>query len=162
VQNTHGAEMHADLKIVDKKSDPMQREVVYVKKGNKDDIDSYSAFFDNCKLNETTLNSDLKRHGISEIYVCGLAADVCVGNNLILTITPAILTEKDRVLNCLLFFKASTAVDGLELNYRVVFVDDACRGIDLDDIENQKKLLAKSGAVVVKTDRVRISSFFIF
>ena len=79
VQNTHGAQMHPDLKVIDKKNDPMKRDVVFVKKGNKDDIDSYSAFFDNCKLNETTLHSDLKRHGITEIYVCGLAADVCVG-----------------------------------------------------------------------------------
>ena len=71
--------MHPDLKVVEKKSDPMHREVIYVKKGNKEDIDSYSAFFDNCKLNETSLNSDLHHHGISEIYVCGLAADVCVG-----------------------------------------------------------------------------------
>jgi nicotinamidase-related amidase len=54
------------------------------------------------------------------------------------------------------FYTASTAIDGLDLNYRVVFVEDACRGIDLDDIENQKKLLAKSGAVVVKTDRVGV------
>ena len=72
--------MHPDLKVIDEKNDSLKRKVVYVKKGNKDDIDSYSAFFDNSKLNETSLNSDLKKHGINEVYVCGLAADVCVGN----------------------------------------------------------------------------------
>ncbi len=64
----------------------MKRKVVYAYKGSRSDIDSYSAFYDNCKLNETTLNRDLKKHDINDIYVCGLAADVCVGNlnNLIL------------------------------------------------------------------------------
>lgn len=79
VQGSHGAELHPDLLIVDEASDPMHRKVVYTKKGIKPDIDSYSAFFDNCKLNETSLNSDLKKLGVTDIYVCGLAADVCVG-----------------------------------------------------------------------------------
>lgn len=79
IQNTHGAELHPDLKKLDEKTDPMNRSVVNVYKGIRSDIDSYSAFFDNCRLNETTLNVDLKKHGITDIYVCGLAADVCVG-----------------------------------------------------------------------------------
>jgi nicotinamidase/pyrazinamidase len=57
----------------------MKRKIVTAVKGNKSDIDSYSAFFDNCKLNETTLNSDLKKNGVTDLYVCGLAGDVCVG-----------------------------------------------------------------------------------
>lgn len=79
VQGSFGAELHPDLKVIDEHTDKMRRSVVYVKKGSKSDIDSYSAFFDNCKLNETSLNSDLKKHGITDLYVCGLAADVCVG-----------------------------------------------------------------------------------
>lgn len=79
VQGSFGAELHPDLRVIDEKTDKMRRSVVYVKKGSKSDIDSYSAFFDNCRLNETTLNSDLKQHGITDLYVCGLAADVCVG-----------------------------------------------------------------------------------
>lgn len=79
IQNSWGAELHPDLKVVDEKTDPMKRSVVYVYKGCKSDIDSYSAFFDNCRLNETTLNNDLKKLGITDLYVCGLAADVCVG-----------------------------------------------------------------------------------
>ena len=57
----------------------MKRKIVLTKKGCKSDIDSYSAFFDNCKLNETSLNSDLRKLGVTDIYVCGLAGDVCVG-----------------------------------------------------------------------------------
>ena len=72
--------MHPNLKIVDEKTDSLKRHVVYVEKGCKPDIDSYSAFFDNCKLNETSLHKDLQKYNITDIYVCGLAADVCVGN----------------------------------------------------------------------------------
>jgi nicotinamidase-related amidase len=79
IQNTDGAKFHPDLKMIEQKSDKMSRGVVHVRKGTKPDIDSYSAFFDNCKLNETTLNDDLKKHAINELYICGLAADVCVG-----------------------------------------------------------------------------------
>lgn len=79
VQGTDGAKLHPDLLIVDEKTDAMKRSVIYAKKGAKSDIDSYSAFFDNCKLNETTLNADLRKHGVTDLYVCGLAADVCVG-----------------------------------------------------------------------------------
>ena len=62
----------------------MKRKIIYCKKGHKSDIDCYSAFFDNAKLNETSLDNDLKSNKITDIYVCGLAADVCVGklNNL--------------------------------------------------------------------------------
>lgn len=127
VQGSHGAELHPDLLIVDEASDPMHRKVVYTKKGIKPDIDSYSAFFDNCKLNETSLNSDLKKLGVTDIYVCGLAADVCV---------------------------ASTSYDGLSLKYRTVFIEDACRGIIVDDIEAQKQRLTNHGAVVTTTDKV--------
>ena len=80
IQNSPGAELHPNLRIVDKNTDPMKRNVIHVQKGSRSDIDSYSAFFDNCKLNETTLNSDLKKYGITDLYVCGLAGDVCVGN----------------------------------------------------------------------------------
>jgi nicotinamidase-related amidase len=80
VIDSKGAQLHPDLKQVDPESDPMKRKVVYVKKGSKPDIDSYSAFYDNAKLNETTLHNDLKKHQITDVYVCGLATDVCVGN----------------------------------------------------------------------------------
>ena len=79
---TRGAELHSKLTQVDPDKDAMKRKVVYVKKGNKPDIDSYSAFFDNAKLGETNLHADLKKNGITDIYVAGLASDVCVGKSI--------------------------------------------------------------------------------
>lgn len=74
--------MHPNLKRVNENTDPLGRSVISVYKGSKSEIDSYSAFFDNCRLNETTLNADLKKNEITDIYVCGLAADVCVGKKM--------------------------------------------------------------------------------
>lgn len=52
---------------------------VKIYKGTNPEVDSYSVFWDNKKLSDTSLNSQLKEKGITDIYVCGLAYDVCVG-----------------------------------------------------------------------------------
>ena len=44
---------------------------------------------------------------------------------------------------------ASTALDALNLNYRVVIVEDGCRGVDLECIKIQKRSLINRGALVV-------------
>ncbi|CAF0792621.1 unnamed protein product [Brachionus calyciflorus] len=127
IQGSHGSELHPSLIDIDEKTDEMKRKKINAYKGVKSDIDSYSAFFDNCKLNETSLNTDLKRHGINELYICGLAADVCV---------------------------AATCNDALDLNYRVIYVEDACRGIVEEDIVNQKEKLAMRNAVIGNSKQV--------
>ena len=52
---------------------------VIVHKGTNSDVDSYSAFWDNNKLSQTKLVSELTKRGVTDVYVCGLAYDVCVG-----------------------------------------------------------------------------------
>ena len=52
---------------------------VHINKGVKSNIDSYSAFWDNEKKSQTKLLDELTKIGITDIYVCGLAYDVCVG-----------------------------------------------------------------------------------
>ena len=42
-------------------------------------IDHYSAFWDFAKINETSLRKDLKARNVTDVYVCGIAIDVCVG-----------------------------------------------------------------------------------
>ena len=51
--------------------------VVY--KGVNPNIDSYSAFFDNAKLGKTCLEELINDEGCTDVYVCGIATDVCVG-----------------------------------------------------------------------------------
>ena len=56
-----------------------QGEVIH--KGINPDVDSYSAFFDNAKLGKTKMAEILKAAGVTDCYVCGIATDVCVGEN---------------------------------------------------------------------------------
>jgi len=50
-----------------------------VNKGTRSCIDSYSAFFDNKKLSCTELEEVLRGQNITDVYICGIALDVCVG-----------------------------------------------------------------------------------
>lgn len=55
-------------------------------------------------------------------------------------------------------FKAATSYDGLCLNYRVVYIEDASRGVDCKDIEEQKRKLVNNGALMVNSKQVIIQS----
>ena len=48
-------------------------------KGTESDIDAYSSFFDNQRLKETKLRHELTKRGVTDVYVAGIATDVCVG-----------------------------------------------------------------------------------
>ncbi len=70
VQNTPGAAFVPGLK-----TDRIAR---VFKKGTDPLIDSYSGFFDNGHRKATGLGEYLKRAGVTDVYVCGLATDYCV------------------------------------------------------------------------------------
>lgn len=70
VQKTPGADLHRDLIRVDN--------AIHVYKGTNPDIDSYSAFWDNMKLSKTSLDDQLRERHVTDVYVVGLATDVCV------------------------------------------------------------------------------------
>ncbi|MCD2423522.1 bifunctional nicotinamidase/pyrazinamidase [Niabella pedocola] len=95
VQGTHGAELHPGL-------DQHRIEAIF-RKGMNTEIDSYSGFFDNGHLKSTGLGDYLKGRGVTEVHVCGLAADFCV------------------------YF---TALDALELGLKSVIADHATLPID--------------------------------
>jgi nicotinamidase/pyrazinamidase len=109
IQNTRGAEFHEDLR-----EDPR---VHVVSKGTGDE-DSYSAF------DGTTLAEDLRRRGVSEVWVGGLATDYCVKN---------------------------TVLDALRQGFRVRALTDAMRAVNLrpDDGERALAEMRAAGAEVV-------------
>ena len=118
IQESWGAEFHKDLTIHPKG--------LVVKKGCTPYIDSYSAFFDNKKLGQTELESLLRSRGVTDVYVCGIAYDVCV---------------------------ASTAYHAQELGFRTVLIDDASKGINHDGIKGTiEKIKANHGCVVDSTE----------
>ena len=51
----------------------------FVHKGVNSDVDSYSAFFDNKKISQTDLEEKMRKDGVTDAFVCGLALDLCVG-----------------------------------------------------------------------------------
>ena len=50
-----------------------------VYKGVNPNVDSYSAFFDNQKLSKTCLEELIVKEDVTDLYICGIATDVCVG-----------------------------------------------------------------------------------
>lgn len=86
-----------------------------VYKGQSSDVDSYSAFFDNGKCHQTDLFVRLLKRGITDVYMVGLAFDVCV---------------------------AYSAIDAAHLGFNTVVIEDACRGVDLKSKEEMKKKFA--------------------
>lgn len=67
IENTHGSELHKDLKPIKNK----------IYKGRNPKYDSYSGFFD-ANGEPTKLDTLLKKNDIDTLYVVGLATDYCV------------------------------------------------------------------------------------
>lgn len=118
VENTKGSEFHPDL------NKDLISTIIY--KGTNPEIDSYSGFFDNGRLNETTLNSILKENKIDTLYILGLATDFCV---------------------------KFTVLDALQLGYEVYLVEDGCRGVNLKADSSTKAIeeMKNCGATIVKS-----------
>jgi nicotinamidase/pyrazinamidase len=97
VQGSNGAEFHPDMEWT-------KAELV-VRKGFRQAIDSYSAFFENDHETPTGLAGYLKERGIAELVLCGLATDFCVG---------------------------FSALDAVNCGFKTSVVMQACRAIDFD------------------------------
>ena len=109
MRGTRGAEFHEELL-----DDPR---VHVVSKGLGDE-DNYSAF------DGTTLAEDLRREGVGEVWVGGLATDYCVKN---------------------------TVLDALREGFRVRAVSDAMRAVNLrpgDDARALEEMRAAGAEVV--------------
>ena len=109
VQNTQGAEFHPQLL-----GDPR---IKVVSKG-LGDTDCYSAF------DETTLEEQLKKEGVEELWVGGLATDYCV---------------------------KSTVLSARQKGFRVKAVEDAMRGVNVNPGDDERAIdeMRAAGADVV-------------
>ncbi len=127
VQNSTGAELHPDLKIIDE-DNAKNTSVFYIYKGTNPDIDSYSAFWDNFKLNETSLNKQLKDKDVTQVFIVGLATDWCV---------------------------YSTALHAIEFGYKTFIVEDGCRGVDKQDIKTKLHDFRMKHGHVIQSNQVK-------
>lgn len=95
VQGTPGAELAKDLSI--------PHAQLVVRKGYRQQMDSYSAFYEADGKTATGLTGYLRDRGLTSVYVCGLATDFCV------------------------FW---SAMDARKAGFAASVIEDASRGID--------------------------------
>lgn len=98
-------------------------------KGTEQNIDSYSAFFDNGHRKSTELDHYLKQKKIHSIFFAGLTTDYCV---------------KYSVL------------DALQLGFKTYVIKDACRAVNLTENDERDALdeMHKAGAVLINCEDV--------
>ncbi len=116
VQNTQGSEFIAGLNV---------DEITHViHKGTNIEIDSYSGFYDNQRLQATGLGDYLKSKGVTEVYLTGLATDYCV---------------------------KFTALDSVSLGFDTTVIKDGCRGVEMTDgdVESAWKQMEQAGCKLI-------------
>ena len=116
VQNTSGAELHNGL--VRKDGD------LYVKKGTRSDIDSYSCFFDVVKSSNTNASEQINQLGVKTLYFLGVATDFCV---------------------------SSSVIDSIDLGYETYVIEDGIAGCIPKNCEESINNMKQKGAKFVKS-----------
>ncbi len=97
-----------------------------VRKGTDSRYDSYSGFQDDGGA-RTDLDNILKTHGIKTLIVFGLATDFCV---------------------------RFTVLDALKSGYRVMVLQNLCRGVAPDSTEQALREMKDKGALLLETDDI--------
>jgi nicotinamidase/pyrazinamidase len=95
VQGTPGAELHKDLRI--------PHAELIIRKGYRNQMDSYSAFYEADGKTPTGLAGYLRERGLTTVFLVGLATDFCV------------------------FW---SAMDARKAGLNALVIEDATRGID--------------------------------
>lgn len=119
VQGSKGAEFHADL-------ESKQWEAIF-RKGTNKTIDSYSAFYDNGHLKSTGLAGYLKEKGTSQLFLCGLAADICV------------------------YF---STYDAFKEGFACFFIEDASQPLDTEAYKKIKQEMAYLGIQIINSNAI--------
>ncbi len=112
VQNTANAEILLDNNLF----------VAVVKKGKDKRYDSYSGFQDDGGA-KTEMDQILKKNGIRELIVYGIATDYCV---------------------------KATAIDAVEAGYKVTVVESLCKGVAPETTAKALEEMKAKGVVLVK------------
>lgn len=114
IQGSYGAELSEKLET--------DRVEAIFRKGMEPEIDSYSGFYDNGRRKNTGLAGYLKDRQVTEVHVCGLAADYCV------------------------FY---TAMDALDEGFKTSIVSKATKAIDKGAfIEKKNEFVQKGGSLL--------------
>lgn len=112
VQGTHGAEFSDRLE--------QNRMEAIFRKGMDKEVDSYSGFYDNGHRKNTGLHGYLQNKAVTEVHICGLAADFCV------------------------YF---TALDALRLGYKTAIVSKGTKAINKEAYMTKKEIFMQKGGL---------------
>ena len=103
-----------------------------IRKGMHSEFDSYSSFKDDGEQ-RTEMDSILKENGIEKLVIYGIATDYCV---------------------------RATAIDAIESGYKVLVINDLCRGISPETSKSSLEEIEEAGGIVVGSlDIERIKRF---
>ena len=119
IQESRGAEFAENLH--------MKRVEAIIRKGMDPGIDSYSGFYDNGHKKSTGLADYLRGRNMDEIYVTGLAGDVCV------------------------YF---TVLDALKEGFTTSLIMDATRPVNRDGFEEVVNHMKNQGAKIIKSTKI--------
>lgn len=97
------------------------------RKGTDPELDSYSDFYDNARLRSTGLAGYLREKGVDELYLTGLAGDICV------------------------YF---TAMDSLGERFTTYIIEDATRPLNWVDYNKAKKKFIEKGGIIIQSSDV--------
>ena len=116
VQGSKGAELHPKLNT-------LKCETIF-RKGTDKEIDSYSAFYDNGHLKSTGLAGYLKEKGTTQLFICGLAADICVYYSI---------------------------RDAVKEGFDCFFIEDASEALDNEDFKKIKEDMIDMGVKIISS-----------
>lgn len=120
IQGSKGAEFHSELNT--------EKTQVIIRKGFRENIDSYSTFYENDQITVTGLAGYLREREIKELYTTGLATDFCVKWSIL---------------------------DGIDEGFKMYLVQDAVRGINLNgSLQTALDDMKEKGAVFVTSDQI--------
>ncbi len=119
VQGSEGAQLHPRL--------DQQGIIKRIYKGQQEQIDSYSAFFDNGHRRQTELDDWLHARNVDHLTVMGLATDYCV---------------------------KFTVLDALSLGYGVEVISTGCRAVNLSPADGRQAMseMQARGAALITLD----------
>jgi nicotinamidase/pyrazinamidase len=125
VQGSPGAAFADDLK--------QEKIAAIFRKGMDAGVDTYSGFYDNGHKKSTGLGAYLKAKNVDEVYVTGLAGDVCV------------------------YF---TVLDALDQGFKTYLVKDATRAVNMQEGDFARALenMAGKGAVIMESSSILSTS----
>lgn len=119
IQNTSGADFHKDLQT--------EKIEAIFRKGTHPMIDSYSGFYDNAHLKSTGLAGYLQEKQATELYFCGLAADICV---------------------------SFTVKDALKEGFDSYLIEDATKALNEEDFAQAKRDIQALGGKIVNASEI--------